>query len=156
MGSHADSPLYGMLPPVPTSRCPSITCSSPTNWERWRCCGTGEWKITYETFRDMGLGQGGDDPHPTCWWLPSSDPIWCRSSSWPHSTHPHRGDAGSRPCWGPVHRHLDDRDDRALARGIIVRNSILLVDFIEQQRANGVAFEQAVIAAARCGPNPSC
>jgi multidrug efflux pump subunit AcrB len=38
--------------------------------------------------------------------------------------------------------------------GIIVRNSILLVDFIEQQRANGVAFEQAVIAAAQVRAKP--
>jgi len=38
--------------------------------------------------------------------------------------------------------------------GIIVRNSILLVDFIEQQRASGMAFEQAVIAAAQVRAKP--
>ena len=38
--------------------------------------------------------------------------------------------------------------------GIIVRNSILLVDFIEQQRASGVVFEQAVIAAAQVRAKP--
>ncbi len=38
--------------------------------------------------------------------------------------------------------------------GIIVRNSILLVDFIEQQRSAGVAFEQAVMAAAQVRAKP--
>ena len=38
--------------------------------------------------------------------------------------------------------------------GIIVRNSILLVDFIEQQRASGVVFEQAVMAAAQVRAKP--
>ncbi|MBP8270198.1 MAG: efflux RND transporter permease subunit, partial [Aeromonas sp.] len=38
--------------------------------------------------------------------------------------------------------------------GIIVRNSILLVDFIEQQRSAGVAFELAVIEAAQVRAKP--
>ena len=38
--------------------------------------------------------------------------------------------------------------------GIIVRNSILLVDFIEQQRSAGMAFEQAVIGAAQVRAKP--
>ncbi|MFE8730491.1 efflux RND transporter permease subunit, partial [Aeromonas hydrophila] len=38
--------------------------------------------------------------------------------------------------------------------GIIVRNSILLVDFIEQQRSAGVAFGQAVIEAAQVRAKP--
>ena len=38
--------------------------------------------------------------------------------------------------------------------GIIVRNSILLVDFINLQVASGVAFKQAVIDAAPPVPKP--
>jgi multidrug efflux pump subunit AcrB len=38
--------------------------------------------------------------------------------------------------------------------GIIVRNSILLVDFILHERANGVPLEQAVISAAAVRAKP--
>ncbi|HPE02340.1 MAG TPA: efflux RND transporter permease subunit, partial [Burkholderiaceae bacterium] len=38
--------------------------------------------------------------------------------------------------------------------GIIVRNSILLVDFINQELAAGVAFDQAVINAAAARAKP--
>jgi len=38
--------------------------------------------------------------------------------------------------------------------GIIVRNSILLVDFVHQQREAGVAFQQAVIDAAATRAKP--
>jgi multidrug efflux pump subunit AcrB len=38
--------------------------------------------------------------------------------------------------------------------GIIVRNSILLVDFIELQVARGVAFKEAVIASAAVRAQP--
>jgi multidrug efflux pump subunit AcrB len=38
--------------------------------------------------------------------------------------------------------------------GIIVRNSILLVDFIQQERAAGAALEDAVVAAAAVRAKP--
>ena len=38
--------------------------------------------------------------------------------------------------------------------GIIVRNSILLVDFINQQLAEGIAFERAVVQAAAVRAKP--
>jgi Cu/Ag efflux pump CusA len=41
--------------------------------------------------------------------------------------------------------------------GIIVRNSILLVDFINEEVANGVPFQDwPCCAPARCAPSRSC
>ena len=101
------------LPPVPTSRCHSITCISPTSWGGgllW----DGEWKITYETFRDMGLAYGVGmiliyllvvaqfRSYLVPLIIMAPIPLTLIGVM-----------PGHAPCWGPVHRHLDDRDDCA-------------------------------------------
>ena len=45
------------LPPVPTSRCHSAV-HQPDKLGEVALLWDGEWKITYETFRDMGLPAG--------------------------------------------------------------------------------------------------
>lgn len=104
----------------------------------------GEWKITYETFRDMGIayavgmiaiyllvvGQFKSYIVPLIIMAPI--PLTVIGVMPGHAL---LGAQFTAPSMiGMI----------ALA-GIIVRNSILLVDFINQQTAAGVPFEQAVI-----------
>ncbi|GGP59682.1 efflux RND transporter permease subunit [Shewanella saliphila] len=104
----------------------------------------GEWKITYETFRDMGIayavgmiaiyllvvGQFKSYIVPLIIMAPI--PLTIIGVMPGHAL---LGAQFTAPSMiGMI----------ALA-GIIVRNSILLVDFINQQTAAGVPFEQAVI-----------
>jgi multidrug efflux pump subunit AcrB len=113
----------------------------------------GEWQITYETFRDMGLAYGvglvliyllvvaqfGSYLTPLIIMAPI--PLTIIGVMPGHALL--RAQFTATSMIGMI----------ALA-GIIVRNSILLVDFINLQSERGVPFRQAVVdsAAARAKP----
>jgi multidrug efflux pump subunit AcrB len=113
----------------------------------------GEWQITYETFRDMGAAYGVGliliyllvvaqfKSYRTPWVIMALIPLTLIGVMPGHALLGAQFTATS--MIGMI----------ALA-GIIVRNSILLVDFIELQVAQGMRFEQAVVSAAAVRAQP--
>jgi multidrug efflux pump subunit AcrB len=113
----------------------------------------GEWKITYETFRDMGIAYGVGliliyllvvaqfRSYVTPLVIMAPIPLTVIGVMPGHALLGAQFTATS--MIGMI----------ALA-GIIVRNSILLVDFVHQQLDAGVSFQQAVIDAAATRAKP--
>ena len=157
-----DSPLYGLFGmradiaalPVPGGVIAEHFIAPPTDPYRgislkW----DGEWQITYETFRDMGAAYGvgliliyllvvaqfGSYVAPLIIMAPI--PLTVIGVMPGHALLGNQFTATS--MIGMI----------ALA-GIIVRNSILLVDFIELQLRDGVAFGDAVIRSAATRAQP--
>lgn len=158
MAGDTDSPLYGMFEAQATfdqqnpntqwfyTQPPQQAFTDAIKWD-------GEWKITYETFRDMGIAysvgllliyllivaQFKNYMLPLIIMAPIPLTVigifpghWLMAAKF------------TAPSMiGMI----------ALA-GIIVRNSILLVDFIESQRARGMALQQAVIMSAQTRARP--
>jgi len=148
-----DSPLYGMFDMVfqlndkILSYGHKITQSffaQPENPYEYSLKWDGEWQITYETFRDMGLaysvgilmiyllvvGQFRSYVVPLIIMAPIPLTII--------------GVLPGHAIFGSQYTATSMIGMIALA-GIIVRNSILLVDFINQQVREGIDFEVAVI-----------
>lgn len=158
MAGETDSPLYGMFeagasfseqnPDVEIfyTQAPDQPYTNAIKWD-------GEWQITYETFRDMGIaygvgllliyllivGQFKNYRLPLIIMAPI--PLTMIGIFPGHWIMDAKFTAPS--MIGMI----------ALA-GIIVRNSILLVDFIEQQLAQGVDLKDAVVASAQMRARP--
>ncbi|MBQ4680391.1 efflux RND transporter permease subunit [Aeromonas dhakensis] len=153
MGGHADSPLYGMFAAGADIDLPQYYVQQPDKLGEVALLWDGEWKITYETFRDMGIAYGVGmiliyllvvaqfRSYLVPLIIMAPIPLTLIGVMPGHALLGAQFTATS--MIGMI----------ALA-GIIVRNSILLVDFIEQQRAAGTAFEQAVIGAAQVRAKP--
>ncbi|MFA5939967.1 MAG: efflux RND transporter permease subunit [Sinimarinibacterium sp.] len=161
MAGDLDSPLYGMaaiastLGDTPIEGRPLDTFLTrqpelPVNWSlKW----DGEWQITYETFRDMGaayavglvliyllvVAQFRSYSVPLIIMAPI--PLTLIGILPGHALLGQQFTATS--MIGMI----------ALA-GIIVRNSILLVDFIEQEIADGRPLQEAVIRAGAIRARP--
>jgi len=113
----------------------------------------GEWQITYETFRDMGaayavgliliyllvVAQFGSYLTPLIIMAPIPLTII--------------GVMPGHALLGAQFTATSMIGMIALA-GIIVRNSILLIDFINQERARGTALEDAVVSASAVRAKP--
>lgn len=151
-----DSPLYGMFAMVgklaKTSigqyfiKQPPLGLSPAVKWD-------GEWQITYETFRDMGLaymvgmiliyllvvGQFRSYLVPIIIMAPIPLTV-----------------IGVMPGHALLHAQFTATSMIGMIAlaGIIVRNSILLVDFIQQQARAGVPLQDAVIEAATIRARP--
>ncbi|ALT78422.1 efflux RND transporter permease subunit [Paucibacter sp. KCTC 42545] len=113
----------------------------------------GEWQITYETFRDMGLAYGvgliliyllvvaqfGSYLTPLIIMAPIPLTI-----------------IGVMPGHALLHAQYTATSMIGMIAlaGIIVRNSILLVDFIQLQLREGMALERAIISAATARAQP--
>ncbi|MEY3252790.1 MAG: hypothetical protein RL227_1763, partial [Pseudomonadota bacterium] len=163
MAGRVDSPLYGMfamrraLAALGTpggGRLEETFIHPPADaWRGYTLKWDGEWQITYETFRDMGaayaagllliyllvVAQFGSYLTPLLIMVPIPLTL-----------------AGVMPghaLLGAPFTATSMIGMIALA-GIIVRNSILLVDFIEMQLRQGVALEQAVVQAAAARAQP--
>jgi multidrug efflux pump subunit AcrB len=161
MAGRLDSPLYGMFalvariarsPPggIPVvqrfSRQPDDPGARAVKWD-------GEWQITYETFRDMGLaysvglvliyllvvGQFGSYALPLIIMAPIPLTII--------------GVMPGHALLGAQFTATSMIGMIALA-GIIVRNSILLVDFIDSERRAGRSLEDAVVRAGAIRARP--
>ncbi|MDH3949367.1 MAG: efflux RND transporter permease subunit, partial [Gammaproteobacteria bacterium] len=153
MAGDLDSPLYAMfdiyadLNDTPLANGTVIEqtlINPPANPYRYSLKWDGEWQITYETFRDMGIAysvgllliyllvvaQFRSYLVPLIIMAPIPLTII--------------GVMPGHALWGAQFTATSMIGMIALA-GIIVRNSILLVDFINQQLGEGVAFEEAVI-----------
>ena len=155
MAGPLDSPLYGMFEIMSDAsektfshggRLEQYLISPPQNPYRYSIKWDGEWQITYETFRDMGIAysvgllliyllvvaQFRSYIVPLIIMAPIPLTII--------------GVMPGHALLGAKFTATSMIGMIALA-GIIVRNSILLVDFINQQVAEGVAFAEAVIRA---------
>jgi multidrug efflux pump subunit AcrB len=164
MGGKLDSPLYGMfaargkiaaLTAAPGQKHPGeYFIRQPSDpYRQYALKWDGEWQITYETFRDMGLAyavglilvyilvvaQFGSYVTPLIIMAPIPLTII--------------GVMPGHALLGAQYTATSMIGMIALA-GIIVRNSILLVDFINLQAAQGMPFVDAVIASAAARAKP--
>ncbi|HET9207930.1 MAG TPA: efflux RND transporter permease subunit [Burkholderiaceae bacterium] len=163
MAGALDSPLYGMfamrsaLRDIATpdgGRLGEHFIGQPDDaWRGYAIKWDGEWQITYETFRDMGaayavgliliyllvVAQFGSYLTPLIIMAPIPLTIV--------------GVMPGHALFGAPFTATSMIGMIALA-GIIVRNSILLVDFIELQVARGVALADAVVRSAATRAQP--
>jgi len=163
MAGTLDSPLYGLFAIRPhlreatlpgTGELAEYWIQAPTDtYRQYAIKWDGEWQITYETFRDMGAAYGVGliliyllvvaqfKSYRTPLVIMAPIPLTLIGVMPGHALLGAQFTATS--MIGMI----------ALA-GIIVRNSILLVDFIELQVAQGMHFEQAVVSAAAVRAQP--
>ena len=163
MAGQLDSPLYGLFairPHLSEAALPGMGelgeywIQQPTDtYRQYAIKWDGEWQITYETFRDMGAAYGVGliliyllvvaqfKSYMTPLVIMAPIPLTIIGVMPGHALLGAQFTATS--MIGMI----------ALA-GIIVRNSILLVDFIELQVAQGMRFEQAVVSAAAVRAQP--
>ncbi len=163
MGGKLDSPLYGMFDI--RSKINGMALAEGGTLGEWfirqpadpyagySVKWDGEWKVTYETFRDMGIAYGvgliliyllvvahfGSYLVPLIIMAPIPLTII--------------GVMPGHALFGSQFTATSMIGMIALA-GIIVRNSILLVDFIRQQVAAGIHFHDAVIQSAAVRAKP--
>ncbi len=157
MAGKLDSPLYGMFGmrgEIAKIRAPDggplaeyFIRQPPDPWRGYTLKWDGEWQITYETFRDMGaayavglvliyllvVAQFGSYLTPLIIMAPIPLTII--------------GVMPGHALLGAQYTATSMIGMIALA-GIIVRNSILLVDFINLQVREGVPFKQAIVHSA--------
>jgi multidrug efflux pump subunit AcrB len=164
MAGDVDSPLYGMfevfarlrdeiVSPLLDSPIEQYLVNQPENPFRYSIKWDGEWQVTYETFRDMGLAysvgllliyllvvaQFKSYTVPLVIMAPIPLTVI--------------GVLPGHALFGAQFTATSMIGMIALA-GIIVRNSILLVDFIDQQVSEGIDLKQAVIQAAAVRARP--
>ncbi|HTH40601.1 MAG TPA: efflux RND transporter permease subunit, partial [Rhodocyclaceae bacterium] len=156
MGGRLDSPLYGMFgirSKLPAGLDEYFIHQPKDPYAAYALKWDGEWQITYETFRDMGaayavglvliyllvVAQFGSYLVPLIIMAPIPLTII--------------GVMPGHALFGAQFTATSMIGMIALA-GIIVRNSILLVDFINQQVAEGVEFATAVMRSAAVRAKP--
>ncbi|MDP3537658.1 MAG: efflux RND transporter permease subunit [Azonexus sp.] len=163
MGGKLDSPLYGMFDVRSQINGMELKEGGtlgewfirqpPDPYAGYSVKWDGEWKVTYETFRDMGIAYGvgliliyllvvahfGSYLVPLIIMAPIPLTII--------------GVMPGHALFGSQFTATSMIGMIALA-GIIVRNSILLVDFIKQQVAAGMDFHDAVIQSAAVRAKP--
>jgi len=156
-----DSPLYGMFSvvsqlkaaPLAGERIEQYFFAQPADTSRFAVKWDGEWQITFETFRDMGLAYSAGllliyllvvaqfRSYVVPLVIMAPIPLTAIGVMPGHALLGAQFTATS--MIGMI----------ALA-GIIVRNSILLVDFINHARAQGMALADAVIEACAVRAQP--
>jgi multidrug efflux pump subunit AcrB len=156
MGGRMDSPLYGMFgirSKLPAGLDEYFIHQPKDPYAAYALKWDGEWQITYETFRDMGaayavglvliyllvVAQFGSYLVPLIIMAPIPLTII--------------GVMPGHALFGAQFTATSMIGMIALA-GIIVRNSILLVDFINQQVAEGIDFATAVMRSAAVRAKP--
>ncbi|MCK9285046.1 MAG: efflux RND transporter permease subunit [Rhodocyclaceae bacterium] len=156
MGGKLDSPLYGMFAmrsALPEELGEYFIRQPKDPYAGYAIKWDGEWQVTYETFRDMGLAyavglvliyllvvaQFGNYLAPLIIMAPIPLTIV--------------GVMPGHALLGAQFTATSMIGMIAMA-GIIVRNSILLVDFINQERARGIDFAEAVIRSAAVRAKP--
>ncbi len=158
MSGSIDSPLYGMFEigqnidklPFPVEQ---NYVEQPSGLSGIGLLWDGEWKITYETFRDMGIAYAVGMiliyllvvAHFKSYIVPliimSPIPLTI---------------LGVLPGHALLHAQFTATSMIGMIAlaGIIVRNSILLVDFINYQLKDGIALSEAVIHSAAVRAKP--
>src|SRR4029078_6763883 len=150
-----ESPVYAMLKVGPQierilipegHRIEQYAAGPPPTDTRYTLKWDGEWQITYEIFRDLGLA--------FCvvliliymlivgWFRSFMTPLVIMAAI-PFSL------IGIIPAHGLLHAFFSAPSMIGFIAGaaIVVRNSIILVDFIEQKLKEGMPLDQAVIDA---------
>ena len=163
MAGKLDSPLYGLFgirPAMKEAALPNTGelgeywISQPQDpYRQYAVKWDGEWQITYETFRDMGAAYGVGliliyllvvaqfRSYLTPLIIMAPIPLTM---------------IGVMPGHALLHSQFTATSMIGMIAlaGIIVRNSILLVDFIELETARGVPFAQAVVQSAAVRAQP--
>lgn len=161
MAGKLDSPLYGMFEvfatlldkPIAGGKLEQFFIRQPDNPYSYSLKWDGEWQITYETFRDMGIAYGvgmiliyllvvaqfRSYLAPLIIMAPIPLTI-----------------IGVMPGHALLHAQFTATSMIGMIAlaGIIVRNSILLVDFINLEVASGVPFQEAVIRSSAVRAKP--
>ncbi|RUQ41893.1 MAG: efflux RND transporter permease subunit [Candidatus Competibacteraceae bacterium] len=161
MAGPLDSPLYGMFEifsrlqnqPIAGAPPQQFLIRQPDQPYSYSLKWDGEWQITYETFRDMGIAYGVGmiliyllvvaQFHSYLVPLIIMAPI-------PLTI------IGVMPGHALLHAQFTATSMIGMIAlaGIIVRNSILLVDFIKLEVASGVPFQEAVIRSSAVRAKP--
>jgi multidrug efflux pump subunit AcrB len=163
MAGELDSPLYGLFgirssmseAALPnTGELGEYWISQPQDpYRQYAVKWDGEWQITYETFRDMGAAYGVGlvliyllvvaqfKSYVTPLIIMAPIPLTM---------------IGVMPGHALLHAQFTATSMIGMIAlaGIIVRNSILLVDFIELETKRGVPFAQAVVQSAAVRAQP--
>jgi multidrug efflux pump subunit AcrB len=150
-----ESPVYAILtlgPKLDALKLPEgykleqRTASQPFLSDKLAMKWDGEWHITYEVFRDLGLAFAGVliliYVLNVAWFQSFRTPLVIMSAI-PFSL------VGILPAHGLLGAFFSATSMIGFiaGAGIVVRNSIILVDFIEQRLREGVPIEQAVVDA---------
>ncbi len=150
-----ESPVYAMLEVQPRVdgietggdyRIEQYTAAQPFSDERYALKWDGEWHITYEVFRDLGIAFGAVMlliyVLVVGWFQSFLTPLVIMSAI-PFSL------VGILPAHGMLDAFFTATSMIGFiaGAGIVVRNSIILVDFVELRRKQGMPLDQAVVDA---------
>jgi multidrug efflux pump subunit AcrB len=150
-----ESPVYAVLAASPRIEeidtkggytIEQYTAGLPFTDERYAMKWDGEWHITYEVFRDLGLAFAAVlvliYVLVVGWFQSFLTPLVIMSAI-PFSL------VGILPAHGLLNAFFTATSMIGFiaGAGIVVRNSIILVDFIELRRSQGMPLDQAVIDA---------
>jgi len=150
-----ESPVYAILklgPEISKIASPEgyaieqYTSHLPTDASRYAMKWDGEWHITYEVFRDLGLAFGAVliliYILVVGWFRSFLTPVVIMAAI-PFSL------VGILPAHGLLHAFFTATSMIGFiaGAGIVVRNSIILVDFIQLRLSQGMPLDQAVIDA---------
>ena len=118
----------------------------PSDPDRYSMKWDGEWQITYELFRDLGIAFAAVliliHGVVVGWFQSFSTPLIIMAAI-PFSL------VGILPAHGLLHAFFTATSmiGFIVGAGIVVRNSIILVDFIELRLSEGMPLDEAVIDA---------
>jgi multidrug efflux pump subunit AcrB len=141
-----ESPVYAILKLSPQIKVEQLTAHQPTEDSHYAMKWDGEWHITYEVFRDLGLAFAAVliliYGLVVGWFQSFSTPLVIMAAI-PFSL------VGILPAHGLLHAFFTATSMIGFiaGAGIVVRNSIILVDFIELRLKEGIPLGDAVIDA---------
>ena len=141
-----ESPVYAILKMSPQIKVEQLTAHQPRDESEYALKWDGEWHITYEVFRDLGLAFAAVlvliYGLVVGWFQSFSTPLVIMAAI-PFSL------VGILPAHGLLHAFFTATSMIGFiaGAGIVVRNSIILVDFIELRLKEGMALGPAVIDA---------
>jgi multidrug efflux pump subunit AcrB len=150
-----ESPVYAMLEVQPRVdaietggdyKIEQYTATQPFTDERYALKWDGEWHITYEVFRDLGIAFAAVMlliyVLVVGWFQSFLTPVVIMSAI-PFSL------VGILPAHGFLNAFFSATSMIGFiaGAGIVVRNSIILVDFVELRRKQGMPLDQAVVDA---------
>jgi multidrug efflux pump subunit AcrB len=141
-----ESPVYAILALGPKIDLPQYTASQPSDPNEYAMKWDGEWHITYEVFRDLGLAFAAVlvliYVLVVGWFRSLGTPLIIMAAI-PFSL------VGILPAHGLLNAFFTATSMIGFiaGAGIVVRNSIILVDFIELRLSEGMPLRDAVIDA---------
>ncbi len=141
-----EAPVYAILALGPKIRIPQWVSELPHDPNEYALKWDGEWHITYEVFRDLGLAFAAVlvliYVLVVGWFQSFLTPLVIMSAI-PFSL------VGILPAHGLMNAFFTATSMIGFiaGAGIVVRNSIILVDFIELRRSEGMPLAEAVVEA---------